>query len=178
MAGLKSSVSSRIRMGIDPQHARSILREARKPLDASVATIQEQISLLETEILRRRLHRHHSELAAAIAQSSDALRHRLENTSAAAGYGRAQPIETIRERRMSADSSLVVDLDASAEASAGPSQSDTAFFSPSCHDWKFEHLMESPYWTPHASPRRSATDEGQPRWPVQPPVVNVQRRGG
>ena len=85
------------------------------------------------------------------------------------------PGETLRERRLHSGAEvplvppparLVVDLTAGSQHDS-LSQSETAFFSPSCHDWSQEKLLTSDAWTPFQSPRRSPGTAAHSRWPAK-----------
>ena len=60
----------------------------------------------------------------------------------------------LRARRLegtNTSADLIVNLRAPTEETT---VSQTAFYSPSCHDWSAEQLMTSSVWTPYSSPRR------------------------
>ena len=83
---------------------------------------------------------------------------------------------SLRERRLLqrsvSASQLSVSLDATASRQPGPVLLErsvgTAFFSPSCHDWNDEKLLQAGgAWTPFESPRRSngSASSQLGRWP-------------
>ena len=84
-------------------------------------------------------------------------------TAASSGAG------ALRERRLQSrltrPSTLEVDLDA--ESTTQHLQVDTAFYSPSWHDWKQDKILTSRDWTPFTSPRRgSASSASTKKWPT------------
>ena len=98
----------------------------------------------------------------------------LRGIQAPKPHVRQQPQRaSLRERRRSVSASqLSVSLDATASRQPGPVLLErsvgTAFFSPSCHDWNDEKLLQAGgAWTPFESPRRSngSASSQLGRWP-------------
>ena len=147
---------------------------ARAQLALSITELECSILALEFRLLKKR--RQPSPAAEECASSS-----RSSETSQPKIEG------NLRERRMqisravTAPAGLHIELGASwSDAQlAQQSQSNTAFFSPSCHDWSKEQLLTSREWTPFASPRRCAVLSGgtQPkRWPSVLQTTDANRR--
>ena len=97
----------------------------------------------------------------------------LRGIQAPKPHVRQQPQRaSLRERRSGRASQLSVSLDATASRQPGPVLLErsvgTAFFSPSCHDWNDEKLLQAGgAWTPFESPRRSngSASSQLGRWP-------------
>ena len=132
-------------------HATSSTAGAVTPgrrLALSVLEMQSQILQIEVRLLERRC--------------------RLCATSSAT----AQAKPGLRERRLlsagaaSQSSLLLVDLAAKPAGQALCSHEQSAFFSPSCHDWNAENILHSQQWTPFSSPRRSNHQNAGSRWPL------------
>lgn len=143
-------------------------------LALTVVELEYAVLNLKVKLARRRRRK-----CDGIASESDCLA--SDASASASTAAAADSASTLRDRRLrslQSPAELVVDLGASLSSAAQHSLSDTAFFSPSCHNWKHCDLLTSTAWTPFASPRRSCTSagKGEPaKWPVLQ-TTDVNRR--
>ena len=140
--------------------ARSGVAGLRAHLSLAVLHLQRDVLTLEAKLLEQRWERQRSAHVQEASWKNDTTPYELAHE--------AVPLQgtTLRERRLQREpSDLAIELNAG--LSEPKSELDTAFYSPSCHDWTHEKLFTSREWTPYTSPRRptllSAT---RPRCPV------------
>ena len=144
----------------------------RAHLSLAVLHLQRDVLTLEARLLEQRWERQRSASAQEASRQNGKTPHELAR-QAVPPHG-----TTLRERRLQREpSNLAIELNAGLSEPKSGAELGTAFYSPSCHDWRREELLTCREWTPFTSPRRpTIVSATRPKWPVLQRTDGCNRR--